>query len=146
MENSVILKSQLVEAQITGTPSTGRRYNFLEVPNISRNNIVVYAIEAFGVDQLTFAPSGREVIGGGAGSQVPTTGVVVTLVDNKKLEFVYQIPYSAMIRQNNGGFLIYLAPRLLNLTDCYVQITDTTDIATDEVAIFNIYYYEKDPS
>jgi hypothetical protein len=75
---------------------------------------------------------------------VPTTGIVVTLVDNKKQEFTYQIPYSAMIRQNNGGFLIYLAPRLLNLTDCYIQITNVTDIATDEVAIFNLYYYEKD--
>jgi hypothetical protein len=144
MENSVIIKSQLVEAQVTGTPSTGRRYNFLEVPNISRNNIVCYAIEAFGVDQLTFSPSGKEVVGGAAASMIPTTGIVVTLVDNKKQEFTYQIPYSAMIRQNNGGFLIYLAPRLLNLTDCYIQITNTTDIATDEVAIFNLYYYEKD--
>jgi hypothetical protein len=143
MENAIIKKSQLCEAQITGVPATQRRYNFLEIPNLSRNNIVVYAIESFGFDQLVKSPTGKDVIGGAASSQVPTSQVVVTLLDNQKNQFVYQMPYYSMIRTNNGGFLIYLEPRVINLTDCFVQLTDTTNIAQNEVCIFNLYYYEK---
>jgi hypothetical protein len=143
MENSVILRSQLVEAQVTGTPAVGRRYNFLEIPNLSRNNIFIYAIEAFGFNQLVSTPTGNAVIGAGATSQTPTSQVVVTLLDNQKNQFVYQMPYYSMIRNNNGGFLVYLKPRVINLTDCFIQLVNTTNIAASEVAIFNIYYFEK---
>jgi len=143
MENSVILRSQLVEAQITGTPAVGRRYNFLEVPNLSRNNIIVYAIESFGYNQLQATPTGNTIIGGGATSQTPTSQVVVTLLDNQKNQFVYQMPYYSMIRNNNGGFLVYLKPRVINLTDCFVQLVNTTNVASNEVAVFNLYYYTK---
>lgn len=143
MENSVIIRSQLVEAQITGTaPTTQRRYNFLEIPNLSRNNIIVYAIEAFGYSQLKATPTGKTIIGGGATTDSVTSQVVVTLMNDKKDQFVYQMPYYSMIRANNGGFLIYLEPRVINLTDCYVQLTSTTNIAVNEVACFNLYYYQ----
>lgn len=143
MENAIIKKSQLCEAQITGTPAVQRRYNFLEIPNLSRNNIVVYAIEAFGFNQLVASPTGKTIIGGAASSQGPTAQVVVTLLDDKKNQFVYQMPYYSMIRNNNGGFLIYLEPRVINLTDCFVQLTATTNIAQNEVCVFNLYYFEK---
>jgi len=143
MENSVIIRSQLVEAQITGTtPTTQRRYNFLEIPNLSRNNVVVYAIEAFGYSQLAVTPSGNDIIGGAATTDSVTAQVVVTLMNDKKDQFVYQMPYYSMIRSNNGGFLILLEPRIINLTDCYVQLTSTTNIAAGEVACFNLYYYQ----
>jgi hypothetical protein len=142
MENSVIIRSQLVEAQITGTaPDTGKRYSFLEIPNLSRNNIYVYAIEAFGFAQLAATPNGLPIIGAGAGSNAVTSRVVVSLMDDKKDQFVYQMPYYSMIRANNGGFMIYLQPRIINLTNCFVQLTDVTDIAVGEVACFNLYYY-----
>jgi len=144
MENSVIIRSQLVEAQVQGTPVANRRYNFLEIPNLSRNNLFVYAIEAFGYGQLQITGNGNSVIGTGATSNAPTTTTVVTLLDDKKNQFVYQSPYYSMIRTNNGGFLTYLQPRPINLTDCYIQLTSTTDVAASEVAAFNLYYFIKD--
>ena len=139
--NAVIIMSQLVEAQVTGTPATGRRYPFLEIPNLSRNNLVVYAIEAFGYGQLNVTPNGNAILGGAATSATPTQTTVVTLLDNRKNQFVYQIPYFSLIRTNNGGDLVYLQPRQINLTDCFIQLTSTTNVAASEVAAFNIYYY-----
>ena len=34
MDNSVIIRSQLIEAKITGTPSVGTRYRVLEIPKL----------------------------------------------------------------------------------------------------------------
>lgn len=143
MENSVILQSQLVEAQITGTPTIGRRYNFLDIPNLSRNNLYVYAIEAFGYSQLVATPNSNTIIGGAATSNGPTAQCCVTLLDDNKTQFVYQMPYYSMIRTNNGGFLTYIKPRPINLTDCFVQLTNVTNVASNEVAVFNLYYYLK---
>ena len=47
MNNLIIKRSQLVEAQFTGTPAAGVKYAFTQVPNISRNNIIIYGFEVF---------------------------------------------------------------------------------------------------
>ena len=72
--------------------------------------------------------------------QADQVGVVVTLRDNSKREFVYQIPYYTLIRANNGGFIVMVKPRIINLTDCYVQIVQVGGITTNMVAAFNLYY------
>lgn len=144
MDNSVILKSQIVEAQVAGTVTTGRRYNFLDVPNLSRNNIVIYAIEALGYTQLKATPTGNTVVGGGATTDV-SDQIVFTLVDADNNQYVYQFPVYSAVRSNNPtGSIIKLAPRKLNLTSCFIQLVDGTDIAANESQPFNIYYYEKD--
>lgn len=142
MDNSVILRSQLVEAKVVGSLAVGNRYQFLQIPNLSQLNIAIYAIEAFGYSQLRKSNNNNPVIGAGATSDTPTTQTLVTLLDADKREFVYNIPYYTLIRENNNGFLTYIAPRRINLTDCYVSFVDTTNIAVGESAIFNIYYKE----
>jgi len=135
MNNLIIKRSQLVEAQVVGTPAVGRKYQFLQVPNLARNNVILYGLEAFTADQLSVTPNNNTVIAAADQDQV-----VVTLRDNNKNEFLYQIPYYTLIRANNGGFIVMLKPRIINLTDCYIQLTSTTGIGTDEVACFNLYY------
>jgi hypothetical protein len=135
MNNLIIKRSQIVEAQFTGSPSLGKKYNFLEIPNLSRNNIILYGFEAFTAAQLAVTPNNNVVI-----PQADQTGVVVTLRDNNKREFVYQIPYYTLIRANNGGFIVMVKPRIINLTDCYVQIVDVGSITQNMVAAFNLYY------
>jgi hypothetical protein len=135
MNNLIIKRSQIVEAQFTGSPSLGKKYNFLEIPNLSRNNIILYGFEAFTAAQLSVTPNNNVVI-----PQADQVGVVVTLRDNNKREFVYQVPYYTLIRANNGGFIIMVKPRIINLTDCYVQITDVGTITGNMVAAFNLYY------
>jgi hypothetical protein len=135
MNNLIIKRSQLIEAQFTGTPATGKKYQFTEIPNISRNNIVVYGFEAFTATQLSTTPNNNTVVASGVSDQL-----VVTFIDNDNKERVYQLPYYTAIRSLNGGFVLMVKPFILNLTRSYVQITDATGISSNQVASFNLYY------
>jgi hypothetical protein len=135
MNNLIIKRSQLIEAQFTGTPATGKKYQFTEIPNISRNNIVIYGFEAFTATQLAVTPNNNTVVASGVSDQL-----VVTLIDNDNKERVYQLPYYTAIRSLNGGFVLMVKPFILNLTRSYVQITSATGITANEVASINLYY------
>lgn len=135
MNNLIIKRSQLVEARITGTPATGRRYNFLEIANLSRNNIILYGYECYTREQLVVAPDGSQVV-----AAADIDGVVVTWRDINKVEFVYQQPAFNLVRSNVGGFVTMCKPRVINLTDSYVQLTDVGGIVANDVVVFNIYY------
>ena len=135
MNNLIIKRSQLIEAQFTGTPATGKKYQFTEIPNISRNNIVIYGFEAFTATQLAVTPNNNTVIAAGVSDQL-----VVTLIDNDNKERVYQLPYYTAIRSLNGGFVLMVKPFILNLTRSYVQITSASGISANEVASINLYY------
>ena len=134
MDNLIIKRSQIIEAQITGTPTVGKRYFFTDIPQLARLNIVIYGIEAFTSTQLAVSPqSGNAVVG-------TSTGIALTLRDQNKLEFAYQIPYYTLIRANNSGIVVLFTPKTINLTDCFVQLTSTTGITANDVACFNLYY------
>jgi|TARA_R110001632_G_scaffold53033_2_gene131024 hypothetical protein len=135
MNNIIVKQSQLVTATIDGTPTVNRRYKFNDIPNLSRNNIILYGIEAYSASQLSNTASGADVI-----SAADTLGVTVTLKDNQNNEFIYQMPYTNLIRSNNGGFVILLEPKVINLTDCYVQINNVLALADGDQAVFNFYY------
>ena len=135
MNNLVIKISQLVEFQITGTPTTLRRYTARTVQNLSRNNIILYGIECYTEYQLAATPSGGAVIDTADANQV-----VLTLMDTNKDQFLYNAPIVSLIRENVGGFVTILKPRIINLSDCYIQLTDATNIATNESVVFNFYY------
>ena len=133
MNNLVIKRSQQIEFRLTGSIATGKRYFATDIPNLSRNNVVVYGIEFFVAAQEATTPTGNTVTS-------TSTGTVVTLRDNKKQEFMYQVPMYTLIRANNAGLIVLLKPRIINLTDCYVQLTNTTSINVGESVAANIYY------
>jgi hypothetical protein len=133
MNNLVIKRSQQIEFRLTGSIATGKRYFATDIPNLSRNNVVVYGIEFFVAAQEATTPTGNTVTS-------TSTGTVVTLRDNKKQEFMYQVPMYTLIRANNAGLIVLLKPRILNLTDCYIQLTNTTSINLNESVAANIYY------
>ena len=88
MNNIIIKNSQLVTATIEGIPTVNRRYKFNDIPNLSRNNIVLYGIEAYSASQLANTSDGQDVV-----SLADTLGLTVTLKDNNQNEFIYQMPY-----------------------------------------------------
>ena len=133
MNNLVIKRSQQIEFRLTGSIATGKRFFATDIPNLSRNNVVVYGIEFFTSAQEATTPTGNTVTS-------TSTGTVVTLRDNKKQEFMYQVPMYTLIRANNAGLIVLLKPRIINLTDCYVQLTNTTSITLGESVAANIYY------
>lgn len=135
MNNLIIKRSQLVEAQFTGTVAVGKKYAFTQVPNISRNNIIIYGFEVFTATQLSVTPSNNTVIPANA-----APNIVITFVDENNVERIYQIPYYALISSLNGGFIRMVKPFILNLTKSYVQAVSVTNISTDQVASVNLYY------
>ena len=135
MNNLIIKRSQLVRAQITGTPAVGNKYYFTEVPNISRLNCLIYGFEIFTADQLAITPQNETVIPSSANDQV-----TITWRDNNKIEYIYQMPIYTAIRSLNGGFIVLLKPRIINLTDSYIQLTSTAGISSNQVVAANIYY------
>jgi hypothetical protein len=135
MNNLIIKRSQLVEAQFTGTPAIGKKYAFTQVPNISRNNIIIYGFEVFTATQLVTTPSNNTVVPAAA-----VNAIVITFVDDNNVERIYQIPYYALVSSLNGGFIRMVKPFILNLTKSYVQAVSVTNISTDQVASVNLYY------
>jgi hypothetical protein len=135
MNNLIIKRSQLVEAQFTGTPAIGKKYAFTQVPNISRNNIIIYGFEVFTATQLVSTPSNNTVVPASA-----VNSIVITFVDDNNVERIYQIPYYALVSSLNGGFIRMVKPFILNLTKSYVQAVSVTNISTDQVASVNLYY------
>tara|TARA_R110000744_G_scaffold116111_2_gene217149 strand:- start:2287 stop:2703 length:417 start_codon:yes stop_codon:yes gene_type:complete len=135
MNNIIVKQSQLVTATFDGTPTVNRRYKFDDIPNLSRNNIILYGIEAYSAEQLTNTSDGADIL-----AEADVKGVTVTLKDNQNNEFIYQMPYYNLIRSNNGGFVILLDPKVINLTDCYVQINNALGIVSGDKAVFNFYY------
>jgi hypothetical protein len=135
MNNLIIKRSQLVEAQFTGTPAIGKKYAFTQVPNISRNNIIIYGFEVFTATQLVTTPGNNTVVPAAA-----VNAIVITFVDDNNVERIYQIPYYALVSSLNGGFIRMVKPFILNLTKSYVQAVSVTNISTDQVASVNLYY------
>ena len=135
MNNLIIKRSQLVEAQVVGTPAAGKKYQFTDVPNISRNNILIYGFEVFTAAQLSTTPNNNTVIPSATSDQL-----VITLIDNNNKELIYQLPYYTAIRSLNGGFVLMVKPFILNLTRSYIQLTDATGISENQVACVNLYY------
>jgi len=135
MNNLVIRNSQQVTATIEGTPSANRRYKFDDIPNLSRNNVILYGIEAFTDAQLANTADGSTVV-----AAADALGLTVTLKDVRNEEFVYQMPLYNLVRSNNGGFIVMLDPKIINLTDCYVQVNLAGGLADGQKVVFNFYY------
>ena len=133
MNNLVIKRSQQIQFVLAGSVATGRRYFATDIPNLSRNNVVVYGIEFFTASQQATTPTGLTCVS-------TSTGIAVTLRDNKKQEFMYQVPMYTLIRSNNAGLIVLLKPRIINLTDCYVTVTNTSGLNAGEAVSANLYY------
>jgi hypothetical protein len=135
MNNLIIKRSQIAEAQLTGSISVGKKYAFTEIPNMSRNNILLYGFEVYSRTQLAVTPLGNIPI---VAAGVPH--ITLSFRDVNKVEFVYQMPLYNLIRSNVSGFITMITPRLINLTDSYVQVTATASLNVDEVVPVNLFY------
>jgi hypothetical protein len=135
MNNLVIKRSQLAEVQFTGTPSVNKNYAFTQIPNISRNNIIIYGFEVFSADQLAATPSGNTIV-----AAADIKNLVLTFVDDKNKERQYQVPAFTLVSSSNGGFVRMFKPFILNLTKSYAQLVAAGSVAEDQSLAVNIYY------
>jgi hypothetical protein len=135
MNNIIVKRSQIVEAQFTGTIVNGRKYAFTQEANLSRKKIMVYGFEAYTDTQLEFTPSNNPVIQNSARNTV-----VITFVDENNIERIYQLPYTCLMTNLNGGFVRMVKPFIVDLTKSYVQCINASSIVPNESACLNLYY------
>lgn len=135
MNNLIIRNSQLVTVTFTGTPTAQRRYFFDDNPQISRMNIKLYGFEAFGETQLDKIADGSDVV---ANADLDQMLLTIKNIDN--VEIIQRTPVYNLVRANVGGFITLNYPVIINLTDCYVELTDNTGVSEGEVLPFNFYY------
>ncbi len=135
MNNLIIKRSQLIEAQIKGSVGVGKNYPFTQIPNISRNNIIIYGFELFSATQLAVTPTNNTVV---AATALPN--IVITFVDNNNVQRVYQIPAYTLVSSLNGGFIKMVKPFILDLTSSFVQLVSTSNVNLNESVSLNLYY------
>lgn len=137
MQEVIIKKSQLVEAQITGTPAALQTYNFLPNNELSSKRIALYGIEAYTAAQLTTDNSGNAVI--------PANGapsITFTLVTKGNVQTIKEMPVVNAIRSSNNGFILPLDNLEVTLDKCFITLNAATNLTLGQVVLFNFYYTE----
>jgi len=137
MQEVIIKKSQLVSAQITGTPAALQKYQFLPNAELSSKKIALYGIEAYTAAQLTTDNSSNAVI--------PANGapsLTFTLVTEGNKETIKDMPVVNAIRSSNNGFILPLDNLRVNLEKCYIILNAATNLTANQVVLFNFYYTE----
>lgn len=136
MNNIIIKKSYLVQAKITASPAGLQQYYFTDVPEISKNNIVLYGIEAFTAAQLAVSPIDNSTVIAANGAP----SVSFTLIAPGNKQEVQDMPVYNAVRANNNGNVLLFEGILLNLTSCYITLNAGTNLNVNEVVLFNLYY------
>jgi hypothetical protein len=138
MQNAIIHRSVLAEARITATPAIGQRFFFDDIPDISKNNIVVYGIIGYSATQLATSPQQRPVI---AAAGVPS--IALTIVDANNVQLVQQMPIYDSVRSLNGGFVATFDNLPMNLTRSYIEIMATTSLNSGDSWVCELLYRYK---
>ncbi len=138
MQNAIIERSVLAEARIVAAPGIGQRYFFDDIPDISKNNILVYGIIGYSATQMVTSPQQRPVI---AAAAVPS--VSFTLVDSNNVQLVQQMAVYDTIRSLNGGFVAIFDNLPMNLTRSYIEIMATTSLNSGDSWVCELLYRYK---
>ena len=134
MQQVIAKHTSQVTATI-GAATAGRTFTFDDDPMLSKNNIIVYGIQAFTAAWTAATEGGATVI-----ADADKVNIAVTLVDNNNYAFVDEQPVSDLIRGDNGGFIFPIVPRVLNLTSCYIRVLAAGSLSANEVVAFTLYY------
>lgn len=135
-QNIIIKKSYLCQAKITAAPGALQTYNFTDIPEISKNNIVLYGIEAFTAAQLAVSPIDGSTVIAAAGAP----SVSFTLIAPGNKQEVQDMPVFNAISANNNGNKILFEGIRLNLTSCYITLNSATSLNNGEVVMFMLYF------
>jgi hypothetical protein len=132
---SVSTNSYLVTAKITATPAAGLEFTFQNIPEISKNNIEVYAIEAVTASQLAKSRDGSTVI-----AAAGALNVTVSIIDSENRTVLQDYPYYNLVRANTGGLFFLTDFWKVNLTECKIRLNAATSLNVNEVAVFILHY------
>ena len=133
--NTIIENSILVELPITATSvAAGQQFYFNDVPMLRNKKVYGIIAHISGVDYTT-STQGNDIIDG---TQAKVS--LLTLSTNDSNYPVYQIPVYDLNPVNNGGFIRMFSNIPIDITKCYVQITATASLATNDTWAFTFLY------
>jgi hypothetical protein len=132
----VIEKSLLVEVPINSV-STGSIFTLPDNQILRQPNVEVYGVEVFNADQLTKSPGNRNTV-----TASGSTGLAVTLQDNKSINRINQAPYLSLNTAVNNGIIREFKPFKMVLTKSFITILDGTNLSVGQAAVLNIIYKE----
>lgn len=132
--NLITQRTYLTEIQLTSV-TTGQQFQFNDVPTLRLGNIRLEGLQVFTADQLAVSPNGNTVI-----SAAGSTGLVLTLAEERNDQIIYQIPIYDLISVNNGGLIRLFNSLQINLIKSFVQIMDGTSLNANESVLINWIY------
>jgi hypothetical protein len=127
-------RSLTIEVRLTSI-SVGAQIVFPDNQIIRGQNIVVYGIESFTSDQITYTPSSNQVV-----SPTAALGLIINFLDDKSINLVNQMPYFALNAATNSGVVREFKPFQCVLTKSFVTITNNTGLTVGQSAFFNLIY------
>jgi hypothetical protein len=129
-------KSLLVEIPINSV-STGSIFTLPDNQILRQPNVEVYGVEVYNADQLTKSPGNRNTV-----TALGSTGLAVTLQDNKSINRINQAPYLSLNTAVNNGIIREFKPFKMVLTKSFITILDGTNLSVGQAAVLNIIYKE----
>lgn len=129
-------KSLLVEVAINSV-ATGSIFTLPDNQILRQPNVEVYGVEVYNADQLTKTPGNRDTV-----SALGSTGLAVTLQDNKSINRINQAPYLSLNTAVNNGIIREFKPFKMVLTKSFITILDGTNLSVGQAAVLNIIYKE----
>jgi hypothetical protein len=134
-----IFRSYLTEVFFgTVAPGNGSIFNFPDIPEIQ--NCYVCGVQVVNSSYLVNSPSGRPNI-----TLTSTTGVVLSLMNDKTKLCIYQYPLVDLTPNQTGGYYRDFEPFKLNLVKSYITVIDNVGggIAANTSACFNFLFMEE---
>lgn len=129
-------KSLLVEVVINST-AVGSIFTLPDNQILRQPNVEVYGVEVFNADQLSKSPGARNIV-----TALGSTGIVLTLQDNKSINRINQAPYLSLNSSVNNGIIREFKPFKMVLTKSFITVLDGTNLIAGQAAVLNIIYKE----
>lgn len=130
-----IKDAEIVEVIVSNTST--QKFNFPDVPNLRGKKIT--SIEVFKLDDVSKAPSGKNVVNNNAIKK----GFLTLYIKGR--EKIKEMPLQALVPSNRNGVVRKTDLFDLDYQKSYISFADTLDLVINEVVLIVFIYEDAQP-